>query len=76
MRLQNLCRDAAALAQFWAWIEEEIHKGVKLTEVDVADKLLEFRSRQSDFMDTSFDTISGMLTCVTGYISESIANFI
>lgn len=52
-------RDAAALAQFWAWMEEEIHKDVKLTEVDVADKLLEFRSRQSGFMDTSFDTISG-----------------
>lgn len=54
-------RDAAALAQFWAWMEEEIDKGVKLTEVEVADKLLEFRSRQSGFMDTSFDTISGML---------------
>ncbi|KAL5566074.1 hypothetical protein UlMin_029238 [Ulmus minor] len=52
-------RDAAALAQFWAWLEEEIHNGVKLTEVDVADKLLEFRSRQSGFLDTSFDTISG-----------------
>ncbi|PON76408.1 Creatinase [Parasponia andersonii] len=52
-------RDAAALAQFWAWMEEEIHKDVKLTEVDVADKLLEFRSRQSGFIDTSFDTISG-----------------
>lgn len=52
-------RDAAALAQFWAWMEEEIDKGVKLTEVEVADKLLEFRSRQSGFMDTSFDTISG-----------------
>uniref|UniRef100_A0A803R5E0 Uncharacterized protein n=1 Tax=Cannabis sativa TaxID=3483 RepID=A0A803R5E0_CANSA len=52
-------RDAAALAQFWAWLEEEIHKDVKLTEVEVADKLLEFRSKQSGFMDTSFDTISG-----------------
>ncbi|XVE89684.1 hypothetical protein DITRI_Ditri20bG0015700 [Diplodiscus trichospermus] len=52
-------RDAAALAQFWCWLEEEIHKNVKLTEVDVADKLLEFRSKQDGFLDTSFDTISG-----------------
>ncbi|KAL5783684.1 hypothetical protein ACOSP7_008713 [Xanthoceras sorbifolium] len=52
-------RDAAALAQFWVWLEEEIHNDVKLTEVDVADKLLEFRSKQAGFIDTSFDTISG-----------------
>ncbi|KAF5746740.1 hypothetical protein HS088_TW06G00914 [Tripterygium wilfordii] len=58
MRNSHL-RDAAALAQFWAWLEEEIHNDVKLTEVDVADKLLEFRSKQEGFLDTSFDTISG-----------------
>ncbi|KAH6826573.1 Metallopeptidase M24 family protein [Perilla frutescens var. hirtella] len=58
MRNSHL-RDAAALAQFWAWLEEEIGNGVILTEVDVAEKLLEFRSRQDGFLDTSFDTISG-----------------
>ncbi|CAH9145144.1 unnamed protein product [Cuscuta epithymum] len=52
-------RDAAALAEFWAWLEEEICKNVSLTEVEVADKLLEFRSKQFGFLDTSFDTISG-----------------
>lgn len=55
----TFCRDAAALAQFWAWLEEEISDGVILTEVDVAEKLLEFRSGQDGFVDTSFDTISG-----------------
>lgn len=55
-----LCRDATALAQFWAWLEDEISNGVVLTEVNVADKLLEFRSAQEGFVDTSFDTISGM----------------
>lgn len=54
-----MCRDAAALAYFWVWIEEKINKNVKLTEVEVAEKLLEFRSRQPGFLDTSFDTISG-----------------
>ncbi|EEF49835.1 xaa-pro aminopeptidase, putative [Ricinus communis] len=58
MRNSHL-RDAAALAQFWAWLEEEIHKDVKLTEVDVSEKLLEFRSKQAGFVDTSFDTICG-----------------
>lgn len=57
-----LCRDAAALTQFWVWIEEQINKNVKLTEVEVAEKLLEFRSTQPGFLDTSFDTISGMYT--------------
>ncbi|KAL3843959.1 hypothetical protein ACJIZ3_001362 [Penstemon smallii] len=58
MRNSHL-RDAAALAQFWAWLEDEISNNVVLTEVDVADKLLEFRSKQDGFVDTSFDTISG-----------------
>lgn len=58
-----LCRDAAALAHFWAWLEEEVHKNENLTEVDVADRLLEFRSLQDGFMDTSFDTISGIGYC-------------
>ncbi|PIN25663.1 Xaa-Pro aminopeptidase [Handroanthus impetiginosus] len=57
MRNSHL-RDAAALAQFWAWLEEEIRNGVILTEVDVAEKLLEFRSKQDGFIGTSFDTIS------------------
>ncbi|KAF8388025.1 hypothetical protein HHK36_026691 [Tetracentron sinense] len=52
-------RDAAALTQFWSWLEEQVHKNVLLTEVDVADRLLEFRAKQAGFMDTSFDTISG-----------------
>ncbi|XP_024993526.1 probable Xaa-Pro aminopeptidase P [Cynara cardunculus var. scolymus] len=58
MRNSHL-RDAAALAQFWSWLEEAVNKNVILTEVEVADKLLEFRSSQVGFVDTSFDTISG-----------------
>jgi hypothetical protein len=57
----DTCRDAAALAEFWCWLEEEICKTVPLTEVDVAEKLLEFRQKQDGFIETSFDTISGMI---------------
>ncbi|KAL6839110.1 hypothetical protein ACP4OV_031164 [Aristida adscensionis] len=52
-------RDAAALAEFWCWLEEEVRKSVPLTEVQVAEKLLEFRQKQDGFIETSFDTISG-----------------
>ncbi|KAL6543336.1 Aminopeptidase P2 [Orobanche hederae] len=55
---ETIIGDAAALAQFWAWLEEEIGNSVILTEVDVAEKLLEFRSKEDGFLDTSFDTIS------------------
>ncbi|KAL9272539.1 Aminopeptidase P2-like protein [Drosera capensis] len=57
MRSSHL-RDAAALTVFWVWLEDEILKGGTLTEVEVADQLLEFRSKQDGFVDTSFDTIS------------------
>lgn len=55
----SICRDAAALAQFWDWLEQEIQEDAVLTEVAVSDKLLEFRSKQAGFVGTSFDTISG-----------------
>lgn len=59
LTVDGIRRDAAALAEFWAWLEEEVHK-TPVTEVEASDKLLEFRSKQSGFLDTSFDTISGM----------------
>ncbi|KAJ3705435.1 hypothetical protein LUZ61_009140 [Rhynchospora tenuis] len=52
-------RDAAASVEFWCWLEKEIESNVTLTEVDVADALLEFRQKQEGFIETSFDTISG-----------------
>ncbi|KAL8540826.1 hypothetical protein ACS0TY_002157 [Phlomoides rotata] len=74
MRNSHL-RDAAALAQFWAWLEKEVSDGVILTEVDVADKLLEFRSEQDGFVGTSFDTISasGANGAVIHYTPEPIS---
>lgn len=57
-----MSRDAAALAEFWDWLEKEISNNRALTEVEVSDKVLEFRSKQAGFLDTSFETISGMLT--------------
>ncbi|XP_020580003.1 probable Xaa-Pro aminopeptidase P isoform X2 [Phalaenopsis equestris] len=52
-------RDAAALAEFWAWLEDGVQKNLNLTEVEVSQKLLEFRRKQFGFIGTSFETITG-----------------
>ncbi|HTY68207.1 MAG TPA: aminopeptidase P family protein [Alphaproteobacteria bacterium] len=51
-------RDGAALTRFLAWFAAEAPKG-RLHEVEVADRLLEFRRSGEGFRDTSFDTIAG-----------------
>jgi Xaa-Pro aminopeptidase len=55
------------VAQFWVWLEDEIHKEVKLTEVEVADKLLEFHSKQAGLIDTSFNLILA-ISGISNYI--------
>ncbi|KAJ7526661.1 hypothetical protein O6H91_16G017600 [Diphasiastrum complanatum] len=53
-------RDAAALAEFWAWLEKKITvEKVKFSEFELANHLLQFRAKQHGFLDTSFDTICG-----------------
>jgi Xaa-Pro aminopeptidase len=52
-------RDGAALIEYFAWLEEQlITKGVKLDEVEAADKLEELRSVKEHFVGLSFPTIS------------------
>ncbi|KAI1305957.1 Xaa-Pro aminopeptidase 1 [Halotydeus destructor] len=51
-------KDAVALCEFFAWLEEELNKGQEVTEISAADKLEEFRKTQEDYMGLSFDTIS------------------
>jgi Xaa-Pro aminopeptidase len=41
---QSHIRDGAALARYFAWLEEQLENGVELTESQGADKLEEFRS--------------------------------
>jgi len=41
-------RDAAALINYFAWLEDQLAAGVKLSEVEGADKLEEFRSYVSN----------------------------
>jgi Xaa-Pro aminopeptidase len=51
-------RDAAALCNYFAWLEEQLKACTKLSEVDVADKLESYRKELTDFVGLSFDTIS------------------
>ena len=37
-------RDGAALARYFAWLEEQLEKGVEMNECQVAEKLEQFRS--------------------------------
>ncbi|KAF9236072.1 peptidase M24, structural domain-containing protein [Melanogaster broomeanus] len=51
-------RDGAALARYFAWLEEQLNNGVVLSESEGADKLKEFRSELELFRGLSFTTIS------------------
>lgn len=51
-------RDGVALAKFLKWLDDEAPKG-SLTELDVVEKLYDFRKVGAHFTGNSFDTISG-----------------
>lgn len=51
-------RDGVAMVRFLKWVEEEAPKG-KLTELDVVERLWNFRKMDAGVRDDSFDTISG-----------------
>ena len=52
------CRDGAALTAFLAWLAREAGSG-SLREIDVSDRLEQFRRPAANFRDLSFPTISG-----------------
>ncbi|KAJ7676480.1 putative Xaa-Pro aminopeptidase P [Mycena rosella] len=55
---QSHIRDGAALARYFAWLEEQLVSGAELNESQAADKLEEFRSELDLFRGLSFPTIS------------------
>jgi len=52
-------RDAAALIQYFAWLNKNIGSG-QVTEISGADILEQFRKEQEHFMGLSFPSISGV----------------
>ncbi|KAI0294854.1 Creatinase/aminopeptidase [Multifurca ochricompacta] len=51
-------RDGSALVRYFAWLEEQLDKGVELSESQGADQLEKFRSELPLFKGLSFQTIS------------------
>lgn len=51
-------RDGAALARYFAWLEEQLNEGKKISESGAADQLERFREELDLYKGLSFTTIS------------------
>lgn len=51
-------KDGVAIVKFIHWLKKNVGK-INMTELSVADKLLEFRKESNTFIEPSFDTIAG-----------------
>ncbi|PZC71878.1 hypothetical protein B5X24_HaOG212290 [Helicoverpa armigera] len=52
-------RDGIAVVRLLKWLHDQIDCDKTVTEIQAADKLLEFRKEESNFMGPSFETIPG-----------------
>ncbi|GHU87824.1 Xaa-Pro aminopeptidase [Bacteroidia bacterium] len=52
-------KDGIALVRFWMWMEDALSLGEQVTELDVSEKLREYRSRQDLYFGESFSSIVG-----------------
>ncbi len=55
---EAMLRDAVALVEFYAELDERLKKGEKLTEMDASSLLHAHRAAQPGFLDESFPTIA------------------
>lgn len=55
---QAMVRDGVAMVRFLHWLDEQRRAEAPLTELSVANKLHEFRSKECGFKGLSFETIS------------------
>ncbi|KAJ2942474.1 hypothetical protein O0L34_g16078 [Tuta absoluta] len=51
-------RDGIAVVRLFRWLHEKIDHGATVTEIQAADKLLQLRKDEADFMGPSFETIA------------------
>lgn len=56
---QAMIQDGIALVQFFTWLEQALVEKDSITELTIAEKLTEFRSKQSNYVSDSFATIAG-----------------
>ncbi|MDD2550055.1 MAG: aminopeptidase P family protein [Bacteroidales bacterium] len=55
---QSLILDGIAMCNFLHWLETSVKKE-EITELTIAEKLVEYRSQQDGFVSESFETIAG-----------------
>lgn len=53
-----MVQDGIAMVEFLYWLDQNVASG-KVTEITVAEKLLEFRSKRKNFISESFGSIVG-----------------
>jgi Xaa-Pro aminopeptidase len=53
-----MIKDGVSLTKFFYWLEKSIDK-IIITEISAAEKLLELRTKQDNFLGPSFSTIAG-----------------
>lgn len=52
-------QDGAALCEFFAWFEQALERGERISELTIDEKICEARSRQPHYVSPSFATIAG-----------------
>ncbi|XP_022832351.1 xaa-Pro aminopeptidase ApepP-like [Spodoptera litura] len=52
-------KDGVAVVRALHWVETQVNSGVNITEMDLSNKLVDFRSDEEHFMGPSFSTIAG-----------------
>ncbi|XP_037303607.1 xaa-Pro aminopeptidase ApepP [Manduca sexta] len=52
-------KDGVAVVRALHWVHQQVALGANVTEVNMSDKLEEFRGQEKDFMGPSFSTIAG-----------------
>jgi Xaa-Pro aminopeptidase len=56
---QTMEQDGAALAEFFAWLEDAVARGEAITELTIDEKITAARARRPGFVGCSFSTIAG-----------------
>lgn len=56
---QAMVEDGAAMCAFYAWLEQALARGERITEITIDEKLTAERARRPGFVGLSFPTIAG-----------------
>lgn len=56
---EAMAQDGAAMCEFYAWFEQALARGERLTELSVDEQLTAARARRPGFVGLSFPTIAG-----------------